>query len=291
MKFNRREFLKIGASVSLAPWASQVFSKTCATGESTVLVGGVIGFDSLANPMHSRALRQTCRAGLYIHGYIWTRTGDEEHKAILSAFEGQPMDVELGMVSTPEKWFENNYRPQFLDAGVRAKHAHVNGFNPQSADVWPRFVKAGQACGLKTIAPIFSPNHHQYDETPFSSPSWNYLRDGAKLGGALTTDSPPQFFLHQPPGYRRFVAEELQWANETGLHSTFIVSPASSGDKFLDDTKRTVDYLSKSNALPKTWIVENYDPKVNSAYVNAVGSDNNKDSILGVALWLAQNAN
>lgn len=290
MKTSRRNFLKISASATLIPWAGPALSKSCSTHESAVYVGGVVGFDSLANPMNSKNFRKICRTGLYIHGYIWTRTPPGENEAILAAFADQPMDVELGMVNTPESWFRDAYRTKFIDAGVRARHSHVNGFNPQHLDLWRRFVKAGQACGLETIAPIFSPNHGQYKTAPFSSSSWDNLRDGAKYGGAITTDSPPQFFWGQPSAYRQFIVDELSWANEAGLHSTFIVSPASSGDNFLDDTKRTVEFLHKNGALPKAWIVENYDPKANAFYANRVGSEDDQETILGVALWLAKHA-
>ncbi|MBU9478467.1 hypothetical protein [Burkholderia multivorans] len=290
MKADRRKFMKIGASAGLIPWANQIFAKSCSTKQPAVFVGGVVGFDSLANPKNSRNFRRMCRTGLYIHGYIWTRTPSQESKAILDTFEGLPIDVELGMVATPESWFQKVYRPEFLDVGVRAGHAHVNGFSTQPIDIWKRFVKAGQDFGLETVAPIFSPNHRQYQNASFASPTWDTLREAAKIGGAITTDSPPQFFLNQPPAYRKFVADELSWANEKGLHSTFIVSPASSGDKFLDDTRRAVDFLAQNNALPKSWIVENYDPKASSFYANRIGSEDDSETVLGVALWLAKHA-
>lgn len=291
MKFSRRDFLKTGVALSFSSYGSYSVAASCRGSRATVFVGGVTGFNSLANPGNTKLLRQTCRVGLYIHRYIWTKTPPDVNRAILSAFSGESMNVELDIVKNPEEWFRTDYRRIYTDVGVKTKHVHVNGFDAQHLDIWRRFVSAGKSCGLETIAPIFSPNRHQFENAPFELPSWDYLRDGAKLGGALTTDAPPQFFWEQPRDYRRFIVDELRWANNEGLESTFIVSPRSSGNNFLRDTQETVDFLDRSGAMPNKWIVENYDPKAALSYPNRIGSEDEGQTILGVALWLAKNVN
>lgn len=290
MSISRRKFLKIGIAASILPYESHAKSIQCAEKTAKVYVGGVTGFNSLADPSHSRQFRETCRAGLYIHGYIWDRTDIDVHRSVLSAFSQTPIDVELGLDDNSAKWFEVVYRPKYLDVGVRAQHAHVNGFHAGRLEAWGHFVQAAKNLNISTIAPIFSPNSQQYKGNPFSRPSWDFLREGATMGGALTTDSPPHFFLQQTEDYRRFVVDEIRWANSTELHSTFIVSPNSSGPAFLEETKRTVDFLSKHNALPKAWVVENYDPNAAQTYINSIGTENNAENVLGVALWLSENA-
>lgn len=284
----RRDFVKAGLAASLLPYIGNSWAAGTCKSDPKIFVGGVTGFSSLGDPENSRRLRSTCQAALYVHGYVWTRSSDAERKAVLAAFAGAPMEVELGMVNNPSSWFEQGYRKKYVQAGVRAERAHVNGFKEARMDIWRQFVETGRKYGLKTISPIFSPNSRQYAHAAFKEGQWDFLREGARLGGGLTTDSPPGYFLAQPQAYQDFVMDELQWANTEGLHSTFIVSPGKSGPRFLEDTQRTVEILAKRKALPKTWVVENYDPKADPGYVNRIGSEEEADSVLGVSLWLAK---
>lgn len=289
MSLSRRKLLKMGVAASALPYESYAKALRCADKTANIYVGGVTGFESLADPAHSRLFRETCRAGLYIHGYIWDRTDLGIHKAVLSAFSDTPVDVELGLDDNSAKWLEVVYRPKYFDVGVHAQHAHVNGFRAGRLEAWRHFVQAAKKFEISTIAPIFSPNSQQFKDNPFTTPFWDYLREAAAIGGALTTDSPPHFFLQQSEDYRRFVADEIRWANSAGLHSTFIVSPNSSGPAFLEETKRTVDFLNKHDAFPRAWVVENYDPKASPTYMNRIGTENNTENVLGVALWLSRN--
>ncbi|AIO32076.1 hypothetical protein [Burkholderia pseudomultivorans] len=292
MTFSRRKFIRFGISAGLTSCVQPtIASDTCKKEMQDIFVGGVTGFDSLADPSNTALLRKTCRVGLYVHGYVWTRTPADEHKAVLSVFKDTPMEVELGLAGDAQGWFEHGYKPKYIDQGIRTKRAHVNGLDSEDRlDVWKRFVGVARTYGLETISPIFSPNSRQYMTASFSSPIWNFLREGATIGGALTTDSPPHYFLQQPDAYRQFILDELTWAKHNGLRATFIISPNNSGMKFLDDTKRTVEYLVKHNAVPDAWIVENYNAGANPAYANKIGSESNEQNILGVALWLSKNA-
>lgn len=288
MSISRRRFIQTSLAAGLFPYAvTSRAANNCKPG-SMILVGGVTGFDSLGKEENSRLLRATCRAALYVHGYIWTRSSEAERKAVLAAFANAPMEVELGLVNNPAAWFEKAYQAKYRNEGVRAQRAHVNGFNAKRMDIWREFVKTAKSYGIKTVSPIFSPNSQQYSQAEFKASKWDFLRQGARLGGGLTTDAPPHYFLAQPEAYRDFVVDELAWANAEGLHSAFIVSPDRSGPRFLQETQRTVEFLAKRKALPKAWIVENYNSKAKATYVNRIGTENESNSILGVALWLAQ---
>ncbi|MBM2765941.1 hypothetical protein [Burkholderia anthina] len=291
MVLTRRKFIQAGISAGLTSGLRPaIASENCPDRRQNIFVGGVTGFDSLANPENTEFLRKSCRVALYVHGYIWTRTAPEVQKEILASFKGDLMEVELGLTNNPDNWFEHGYKRKYIDAGVHAKRAHVNGFKSDRADVWGEFVTAARSYGIETVAPIFSPNSRQYVGAPFSSSSWDVLRRAAKMGGGLTTDSPPHYFLRQPREYQRFVLDEVSWAKHAGLHTTFIISPNNSGDKFLDETKRTIDFLSKNDAIPNSWVVENYNSKAGVSYLNKIGSENNSESVLGVASWLVKNA-
>ncbi len=276
------------SGLALPPSGSAAETR-CTMAEADVLLGGITGFDALGNPAFTSKLRETCRAGLYIHGYIWGRTPLAGQKAILSAFAGLPTDVELGFVN--DAWFRNAYVAQFQQVGVRAQHGHVNGFYPKTAPGWPLLVKGARAMGFESVAPIVTPNSGQYASAPFRSPTWDYVRDAAHQGGGLTIDAPPHFFLTQPAGYRQFVMDEITWANDAGLRTTFIVSPQAASPLFLDQTKQVVAMLRRHNATPKAYVVENYNPKDGPTYLNKIGNEDDRDTVTGVALWLAQNAN
>ncbi|WP_146123146.1 hypothetical protein [Burkholderia multivorans] len=288
MILNRREFLNLGLVSSLAVFSARTFAGNCVKAESTVFVGGVIGFDALERAATSAPFRDTCRGGLYIHAYIWAKLSDSQREKILLNFSGLPTEIEIGIPRNAESWFKQVFKKQYLDIGVNARHAHVNGFNQQSFLVWADFVRVARDYKLEIVAPVFSPNGGQYKQEPFKSSRWDFLREGAKIGGGLTTDSPPTFFLGQPEAYRNFVVDEIKWANGEGLRSTFIISPNKAGPNFMADTQRAVDYLDKRGALPAAWVVENYDAVVPTSYINRIGDTSNKNTVLGVANWLAR---
>lgn len=292
MIFNRRKFIKLGVSAGLTSCSRlSIASNICQKERNDIFVGGVTGFESLGNPENTQLLRKTCRVGLYVHGYIWTRTSAEEHKSVLSVFKDTEMEVELGLAGDANTWFEQGYKEKYINQGIQTKRAHVNGLDSEDRlDVWKKFVTIARSYGLETISPIFSPNSRQYLTASFSTSVWNFLREGATLGGALTTDSPPHYFLQQPEAYRQFVLEEISWAKRKGLRTTFIISPNNSGTKFLEDTQRTLDYLKNKNVMPDAWIVENYNANSNPSYANRIGTESNAQNILGVALWLSRNA-
>jgi hypothetical protein len=139
--------------------------------------------------------------------------------------------------------------------------------------------------------PRFLAGSGQWKTDNFDSPRWDDVKAKALYGGGITIDSPPNFFLKNPPGYQQFVEAELRWARSKGLQATAILSPNVSGKAFPDATKQMIQKLKQDDALPTFYIVENYRPlPVDPKYVNWVGPESNPYSIAAVARWVAEQA-
>lgn len=285
----RRELILAGAGTLLVRrQVSATPLNSCPNREAIhIHVGGVIGFEALQSESATRLLRKSCRAGLYLHANSWVRTKPEIQKKILNAFSGLNVDVELPLTKDPGDWFKKIYARKFVDAGVQATRAHVNGLRPHRLREWDEFVDAAKQHGLVTISPVFSPNSGQYRDRPFSHESWAYLKEAASLGGGITVDSPSDFFFAQSEGYRQFIFDQIKWAKANSVTSTFIVSPGRAQDKFLDKTKQVFDSLKEADSMPDHFVVENYPKKAPKNYLNVVGDETDTHTILGVALWLA----
>lgn len=261
----------------------------CPVGQPVVSVGGVNGFLSLSKPESTQNFRSLCGVYLYIHWFIWKSISPENKKTILEIFSGHNTDIEVNLPDNPHKWFEEVYGKKFSSAGVLASTMHVNFFASEKIELWKIFVSEAKSNGFKVIAPIFSPNSGQYKNGPFSSAKWDFLRQGAKLGGGLTTDSPPYFFLSQPEAYRKFVVDEIKWAKSEGLYTTFIISPAKvTKANFLEDTERTIRFLEANASVPDEYVVENYFADNTIQYPIMVGKETDKNSVVGVALHIAK---
>jgi hypothetical protein len=258
-----------------------------------IFVGGISGFTDLAAPEHTRALRGSCRVGLYLHRAAWNATPQEQQQAILAAFKGTGVPViEFGMSPNPAAWFEHVYPQWFRDRGVTAQEAHINGFNlDHPVSEWTDFVDAGRSRGkLSLISVVFSPNTGELRRGQFNSAAFDRVRAAAIYGGGLTIDAPPDFFRKQPEAYRKFTIDEILWANSQHIHSSVIVSPGKSGGDFLELTEKFVSTLQQAHATPTEYIVENYEPNASAGYLNNVGDENSSRSIAGVAMWLTQHA-
>ena len=258
-----------------------------------IFVGGISGFTDLAAPEHTRALRASCRVGLYLHRAAWNATSQEQQQAILTAFKGTGAPViEFGMSPNPAAWFERVYPQWFRNRGVTALEAHVNGFNlDHPISEWTDFVDAARSRGrLSVVSVVFSPNTGELRRGRFNSPAFDRVRAAAIYGGGLTIDAPSDFFWKQPEAYRKFTIDEILWANSQHIPSSVIVSPGKSGGSFLDLTQKFVSRLQQAHATPAEYIVENYEPNAAPGYVNNVGNESSGSTIAGTAMWLVQYA-
>jgi hypothetical protein len=281
--------LAVFASVS----TQKVRAAACGSGETDIAVGGTVGFAEMADPNNTTRLRATCRAGLYIHDYIWGRLpNDQAREAILKVFHGTgPEVVEIGATTHIGQYWNQYYTNRFIRLGVKADQAEVDGVYRLTVPEWKLFVDGGRAVGIKVIAPIFSPNGGEWKNAPFDDAKWDDVRTEARYGGGISIDSPPNFFLASQPGYQAFVEDELRWARSSGLQATLIISPNTSGTQFEADTIAAIKKLTADHALPTFYVVENYRPlPVAPGYLNAIGSEDNPISINGVALWVADHA-
>ena len=257
-----------------------------------VFVGGVQGFSSLATASATAELRATGRVGLYQHANaIQTSFNDGSLGNIVQAFSSDgPGMAELPFVSDPSTWFKNLYHQVFSSSGLTPSTAIVDiGSYTVDSSAWSAYVSAAQAAGISTVAPIFSPNGATDPMGDFASlPGYASLRSAAILGGGITLDSPPGYALQRGNSYLATIESEIRWAKSQGITATVILSPTT-GDNdtsFLQDTASFIAHLASAGALPDAWVVETYDV----SGTTFIGSETDPQSVAGVALWVAQNA-
>lgn len=277
----------VGLLCAMMPLAAQA----CSGRTKPIAVGGVFGFRSLMVPKHSVILRKSCKVSLYIHDYIWTRIkgGDATRRAILRVFRGTGAAVvELPIWSNGPIFFNGYYRNYYLKFGVVAHQANVNGSLKVTLAQWRSYVSGARAVGFKVVAPVFAPNVAANWQGNRVDPAlWGRIKARATVGGGLTVDAPPAFFFWYTPAYRQFIVHEIRWSMQHHLVASLIISPHTSGPRFLADTQRMIAYLRLHHALPDRYDVENYNELSNpKTYVNLVGSETNGDTVAGVALWL-----
>jgi hypothetical protein len=261
-----------------------------------IAVGGIDGYQSLANPANTTALRNSCKASLYIHTYIWSRLKNGMRRKILAVFKGTgPEMLELNETPRPENLFGSYYKNNYLDLGVVAHIATVNGPNRLSLPQWKAYVQAARADGLRIVAPDFAPNIGQdWHNDKVDLHVWNQSKRRALIGGGLAIDAPPAFFLRDTlfrsaHAYQHFIVHEIHWTNRHHLPSILIISPNIAGRRFLFDTQSMIAYLKRHNAIPTNYVVENYFPLPwPKHFVNLVGSENDPNSVTGVALWMTR---
>ena len=257
-----------------------------------VYIGGVQGFDVLATASASALLRATDRVGLYMHANgITNAYADNTLGNIVQAFSNTgPGFAELPDLDDPANWFSTFYNKVFTQSGLAPSVASVDVPSYTiDATAWSAYVAAANAAGISRIAPIFSPNDANDPLGNFATiPDYASLRAAALSGGGITLDTPPGYALQRGSAYLQTIETEIQWARANGLTATVILSPTP-GDydsSFLQDTARFIGTLAAANALPDAWVVETY----STDGTTVVGSETDPQSIAGVALWLAQNA-
>ncbi|OYV70499.1 MAG: hypothetical protein B7Z67_04520 [Acidiphilium sp. 21-60-14] len=255
-------------------------AQACSDRTKPIAVGGVFGFRSLMVPKHSVILRNSCKVSLYIHDYIWDRIkgGNATRRAILRVFRGTgPAVVELPVWWNGPGYFNGYYRSHYLDLGVVAHQANVNGSLKVTLAQWHSYVSGARGVGFKVVAPVFAPNVAANWHGDQVDPAlWDRIKARAMVGGGLTVDAPPAFFFWYTPAYRRFVVHEIRWGKRHNLLVTLIISPDVAGANFLIVTEKMISYLQSHRALANRFVVENYEIPVGvKNYVNVVGSEDN----------------
>jgi hypothetical protein len=290
---------KLVVALSLSGFLLGISSQTafaCSDHTKPIAVGSVDGFQSLANPTNTAALRDSCKVSLYLHTYIWSRLNNGMRRKIFSVFKGTgPEMLELNETPRPERLFGSYYQNNYRDLGVVAHIASVNGPNRLSLPQWKAYVHAARADGVRIVAPDFAPNTSQeWHNGQVGLHVWNQSKRRALIGGDLAIDAPPAFFLRNTffrsaHAYQHFIVHEIHWANRHHLPSILILSPNIAGRRFLSDTQLMIAYLKRHNAIPTHYVVENYFPLPwPKDFINLVGSENNPNSVTGVALWMTR---
>lgn len=264
-------------------------AEACNGKPQDILVGGTVNLSDLENPGNLQSLLTDCKVGLYIHDYAWTRLPDNsDRQKVLKTFEGRTTAVELAATSKADQYWDQYYQQQYAAYGLTPSAVHINGSLKLSLDQWKRYVDAARRNKVNIVSPVFTPNGGKWRDDPFSSPTWDLVKNMAIYGRGITLDSPPSFFIRSEDGYRKFVMDELRWARTAGIESTFIISPGNSGTQFLADTKKLLNAIRVCECWPDLIVVENYEPlPARVSYANPIGNEQNGNSILGVGKWLA----
>jgi hypothetical protein len=296
----------------------------CANPGVYIFVGGTGGFDGLENGDQFTELLQTGHVGLYEHANAVVAA---EHppsiiQAIESVFAGTgPGQAELGQVGAnyftlPPSY--GYYQAVYMQNGLHPTEANVNtpsdaappGQLQKDLKLWRDYVDAARMAGIETVAPIAGPNLPNEpklgDHVFATNPYYALERGEALYGKAIAFDVPPNFFLTggSGPGYQKFIAQAIQWANEHGLRTTMLLSPYPwptnskgnpdtfrefTNNSFSRDTQTFVRRLSPEQAIPSEWSVDNYeDPYPHDT--RAVVPETVRNTTTAVGLWLARNA-
>ncbi len=257
-----------------------------------VFVGGVQGFDTFASATVTATLRATGRVGLYAHANAVQQVYDNgDLPSIVSAFSGDGSGfAELPFETNASGWFSSYYTQVDVDSNLTPSIAAVD-VSSYTVDYssWSAYVQAAAAVGISRVTPIFSPNDLADPLGDFATlPAYASLRAAALLGGGITLDSPPSYSLARGSAYLSTIESEIRWANANGITSTVIVSPTSADfdSSFRETTAQFIAQLAANNALPDDWVVETYA----TDGTTVIGSEADPESIAGVALWIAQNA-
>jgi hypothetical protein len=296
-------------------------SRTPVPVDQQIVLGGLQGFASLDDASNVSQALATGRVGLYMHqsdifnavlswGIPNLPTADQL-PGVLQTFaaEGGDAENELGWDAANGQDFEARAYALNQSVGYTADFANVNVGDGSTAGLalepfttldglawWDTRVDEARGMGIENVAPIMSPNSMQMVAIPWTSPTWNVLRQEALYGGGITLDSPPSFFYEVGPGwnignaYQTFTEQETQWGNAEGIRTTWIVSDYGAQSSYLTDAQDLVSRLVQDDAVPAQWTIENYAAYVGADYANAVGSETTPNTQAALALWFAQNA-
>lgn len=312
------------AAAQADPAASFGENSPCSDLGFYIFVGGTGGFDGLKDGSQFSQLLQSGHVGLYEHANAIVAA--ENPASIIRAIERVfaatgPGQAELGQVGAnyftlPPSY--GYYQAVYIQNGMHPSEANIDtpsdtaapGQLQKDLKTWREYVDAARSTGIETVAPIVGPNDPNEpklgDHVFATNPYYALERGEALYGKAIAFDVPPNFFLTggSGPGYRKFIVQAIQWGNEHGLRTTMLLSPypwpANSKGKpetfpqftsntFSSDTQTFVSLLTRQQAIPSEWSVDNYE----DSYPHdtpAVVPETVENTTTGVGLWLAKNA-
>ena len=303
---------------------AEVGKNACADLGLYIFVGGTGGFDGFQDGGQFRKLLESGHVGLYEHAnaIVAAEASPGVLQAIESVFAGTgPGQAELGQVGAnyftlPPSY--GYYQAVYIQNGLHPTEANIDtpsdGVPPKqlkkALETWREYVDAARTAGIETVAPIAGPNDPSEpklgDHVFATNPYYALERGEALYGGAIAFDVPPNFFLTggSGPGYQKFIVQAIQWGNEHGLRTTMLLSPYPwpnnakgnpvtfrqfTGNTFSKDTETFVRELTKQQAIPSEWSVDNYED-TRPHDTPAVVPETVRNTTTTVGLWLARNA-
>jgi hypothetical protein len=289
-----------------------------------IFVGGTGGFDGLRDGAQFTQLLQTGHVGLYEHANAVVAAEQPATiiHAIESVFTGTGSgQAELGQVGAnyftlPPSY--GYYQAVYIQNGLHPSEANVNtpsdaaapGQLQKDLQTWRDYVDAARSAGIETVAPIVGPNDPSEpklgDHVFATNPYYALERGEALYGKAIAFDVPPNFFLTggSGPGYQKFIVQAIQWGNEHGLRTTMLLSPYPwptnskgnpetfpqfTSNTFSADTQTFVGHLTRQQAIPSEWSVDNYEDPYPHDTPAAV-PETVENTTTAVGLWLVTNA-
>src|SRR5580658_5331045 len=276
------------------PSASSATYRVCSDLGEYIFVGGTAGFDALRDGDQFEKLLKTGHVGLYEHGNAISAAAQVPGllEEIEQVFSGTgPGEAELGQVgwnyfTLPPSY--DYYQEQYVQHGLNPSEANVNTPSDSAApgqlqrdeEQWKEYVDAARTVGIKSVAPVVGPNDQDEpklgDNVFATNPFYALERYEALYGKAIAFDVPPNFFLTggSGPGYQKFIVQAIQWGNAHGLRTTMLLSPYPWPDNpngkpdrfrqftnntFSRDTETFVRRLTREQAIPSEWAVDNYE--------------------------------
>jgi hypothetical protein len=258
-------------------------------GDKPVYIGGVVDLKSFTKHEKIAGLLKSGKVGFYMQeSGIFGASLNGSLESIAKAMAGTgPGEAEIGL-KAPE-WFTEHWDATWVKAGLSP--TRINVIIDFMADDWLKdfktMVDIAKTRGVTSLAPIFSPNGDDMSLDDFATnPAYAEIAEAALYGGALTLDPPPNYFFYRGEAYQEFSYGQLRWARENNLRSTVIMSPHGDNPDFREHAIDFVGAFEKHDALPSSWAIEIYD----SDNKVGIGSAREPNSIVSVALWLAENA-
>ena len=260
----------------------------------TVYAGGVIGVEALTAAETSVKFR-AAGGSLYLHNDGWEGLTLEQQKRVLTLFHGLPVAIELGFREGAEAWAER-LSNGYLALGIQPDFIAANAFDRDhrpDPEIWKRYTEALRNTGLPAttrILPTFEYANFCTNRKTLEENTVSNRRDFQviiRIAGGLVLDAPPGYALRRERAYRDWILDAVHWSRDRGFTVVWICSPHTSGYDFRDDTRRFLSYLEGKDALPHVIVVENYTHDPPGNYPNIIGQEDQPDTVLGVAWYLA----
>lgn len=258
-------------------------------GNKSVYIGGVVDLVGFTKHERIADLLKTGKVGFYMQENAITTASQNGSLTSIAAAMAETGSGEAEINIQGRVWFDNCWDKIWREAGLSPKR--INAIIDFSRDGWfnlfTETVDAAKIRGVTSVAPIFSPNDDTMSLYDFAlNPKYADIIKAARYGGGLALDPPPNYFFTRGKAYQEFSYTQLRWARENNLRSTVIISPYGDDYDFRNHVIEYVGLFKKHHALPNSWAIEIY----NSDNNPDIGSTHEPNSIVSIALWLAENA-